>query len=96
MQQKQSEQEALFLFELNKLKKAEEALKELQLQVEERAREIQQGANLVQKDMSKERGPTTESQLNAVIERAEEEARNSEEVRDAFEQPLEAEEVQQK
>ena len=30
----------MFLFELNKLKKAEEALKELQLQLEERARQI--------------------------------------------------------
>jgi hypothetical protein len=41
MQHKEQEQEEIFLFELNKLKKTEESLKEFQLQVEERAREVE-------------------------------------------------------
>jgi len=76
---KEREQQEVFLFELNKLKKAEEALKELQIQVEERAREIEEAAN---DGVS----PDSKTEINAIIERAEEEARNSEEVRDAFEE----------
>ena len=41
MMNKEREQEEIFLFELNKLKKTEESLKEIQLQVEEKAREAE-------------------------------------------------------
>jgi hypothetical protein len=41
MAQKERDQEELFLFELNKLKKTEESLREIQLQVEEKAREAE-------------------------------------------------------
>ena len=66
---KEREQQEVFLFELNKLKKAEEALKELQIQVEERAREIEEAAY---DGVS----PDSKAEISAVIERAEEEARN--------------------
>jgi DNA-binding transcriptional regulator/RsmH inhibitor MraZ len=38
---KEREQEEIFLFELNKLKKTEESLRELQVQAEEKAREAE-------------------------------------------------------
>lgn len=65
MHHKEQQQEEIFLFELNKLKKTEESLKELQIQVEQRAREA-------------ERIIATASQnsaLKEIVEKAQEEAK---------------------
>lgn len=41
MLQKERDQEEMFLFELNKLKKTEESLRELQVEAEEKTREAE-------------------------------------------------------